>query len=71
MVKMIDAYKAVVKKSCPFCGKSSKLVIDNVDNYIDFMHGTSVQDAFPTLSASDREFLLTGMCKKCQEKIFS
>jgi hypothetical protein len=71
MVAMIDTYKAVVKKSCPFCGKSTKLVIDDVDNYIDFMHGTSVQDAFPTLSASDREFLLTGMCKKCQEKIFA
>ena len=71
MIRMISTYEAEIKKSCPFCGKSSELVIDNVDNYIDFMHGTRVQDAFPTLSASDREFLLTGMCKECQEKIFA
>lgn len=70
MVRMISTYKAEVKKSCPFCGRCSTLTV-NVDDYIDYQNGMLVQEAFPELSPSDREFLMTGMCKKCQTKIFS
>lgn len=37
----------------------------------DYKRGALVQDAFPNLSATDREFLITGMNPKEQAKVFS
>lgn len=54
---------------CPFCGKKTEIQIEEAQ-YFNWLSGAMVQDAFPTLSATDREVLLTGMCPKCQESIF-
>jgi hypothetical protein len=42
-------------------GKYHEMVVDK-QNLIDYNSGALIQDAFPTLNASEREFLLTGMC---------
>lgn len=54
---------------CPFCGKKTEIQIEEAQ-YFNWLSGAMVQDAFPTLSATDREVLLTGMCPKCQDSIF-
>lgn len=55
---------------CPFCGKKVEVEVEE-SQYIAWLNGALVQDAFPTMSATNREILLTGMCPKCQDMIFS
>lgn len=55
---------------CPFCGKKVEVEVEE-SQYIAWLNGALVQDAFPTMSATNREILLTGMCPKCQDIIFS
>jgi len=54
---------------CPFCGKRNKLAI-SAKGYKAWTSGAMVQDAFPELGANEREFLITGMCAKCQDDVF-
>ena len=42
-------------------GKYHEMVVDN-QNVMYYNSGSLIQDAFPSLSASEREFLMTGMC---------
>lgn len=53
-----------ITNKCPFCGKASSVIVP-AKNYTDYMNGMSVQDAFPNLTADEREVILTGICKKC------
>lgn len=59
-----------VKVKCPFCGHIS--IVKNVDvkSLTKYNEGEAVQRAFPTMSSSDRELIMTGMCKKCQDQVF-
>lgn len=54
--------------SCPFCRKPIHLEIDE-QAFRDYKNGMKVQDAFPTLSASQREALITGICDECWDKM--
>lgn len=49
---------------CPFCGKK-RVVTVNSEDYDKWENGELVQIAFPYLSASDREALITGICDEC------
>lgn len=62
-----DGYIAVVK--CPFCGAFSRVRISTAGLFR-WNQGALVQDAFPNLSADDREILISGICRKCQEGVF-
>ena len=42
-------------------GKYHEMVVDK-QNLIGYNNGALIQDAFPTLNVSEREFLMTGMC---------
>ncbi len=53
-----------IEKTCPFCGTKS-VVIVNEKQYAEWENGKLIQDAFPDLSADDREILLTGICPRC------
>jgi len=55
---------------CPICGKMSYVTV-NIEDYIAWINGGLVQKAFPYLSATRREQLISGMCPSCQAKIFS
>jgi hypothetical protein len=55
---------------CIECGK-------NVDNVVDAQAygqwrfgGMFIQNAFPEMSHDDREFLISGLCGKCFDKLF-
>lgn len=63
-------YKEVcVVTYCPFCGKAHEIEVNDMD-YLDWKDGASAQDAFPYLSASERELLITGICPTCWDNTF-
>ena len=59
----------IVMTLCPFCGEMHEVPV-NEDDYWDWQDGTSVQDAFPYLTADEREMLISGICPKCWDKTF-
>ena len=54
---------------CPICGKMSYVTV-NVEDFIAWSSGELAQNAFPYLSATRREQLISGMCPGCQARIF-
>lgn len=54
----------VISTKCPFCGNKNKIVV-NVDAYKKWQSGALIQNAFPKLSVSNRELLITGICDPC------
>lgn len=60
-----------IKGNCPSCGDEWELEVEEKD-YLDFIeNGKLAQRAFPYLSDKDRELLISGICNKCWEIIFS
>lgn len=63
--KEIEALDNIsINVTCPFCKESRKIVC-NERGYKAWKSGQLIQRAFPTLSASDREGLITGICDSC------
>jgi hypothetical protein len=64
-------YKEVcVVTACPFCNKRHEVEVNEID-YLDWQDGVLMaQDAFPYLSADEREMLITGICPTCWDKTF-
>ena len=64
-----------VEKQCPMCGKFTKKILNTKatsQQITDYYYGRIlIQDAFPDLSASEREFIKTGYCDKCQSILFA
>lgn len=60
---------ALVLTSCPFCGKTHEVLV-NEDDYYDWQDGELAQNAFPYLSADEREMLITGICPTCWDGMF-
>lgn len=54
---------------CPFCGHVNSIFV-NENDYFDWQDGELVQNAFPYLSADEREMLISGICPDCWEKMF-
>ena len=55
---------------CPFCGEVHTVTVDAID-YLAWENGDVLaQNAFPYLSADEREMLISGICPKCWEKTF-
>ena len=55
--------------SCPFCGKTASVWVNEID-YLDWQDGELVQNAFPYLSADEREMLISGICPTCWDGMF-
>ena len=63
-------YKEVcVSLQCPFCGRGHEVEVNEMD-YWDWEDGVLAQDAFPYLSATEREQLISHLCPDCQRDIF-
>lgn len=61
----------IFKTTCSFCGKTSKLKL-NEQAFNDWRNRRkTIREAFPKLSADDRELILTGIDSECWEKNFS
>ena len=54
---------------CPFCGCGNEVEVNEMD-YLDWQDGAHAQDAFPYLSADEREMLISGICPTCWERTF-
>lgn len=63
-------YKEIcVVTQCPFCGRGNEVEVNEAD-YWDWDDGKLAQDAFPYLSADEREMLISGICPTCWDKMF-
>lgn len=55
---------------CPICGHANEIAV-NEEDYFDWaFDGVLVQNAFPYLSADEREMLISGICPTCWKKTF-
>lgn len=56
---------------CPLCHTINKVTVEFV-NYLDYaFEYVKAQDAFPYLSADERELIISGTCSECWDKLFS
>ena len=58
-----------VGRECPFCGEYHEVEVSESD-YAAWCGGELAQDAFPYLSADEREILISGICSDCWERMF-
>jgi hypothetical protein len=56
--------------SCPICGKEYGIYVNGEDDFNWSFKGMLAQDAFPYLSASERESLISGICSECWDDMF-
>lgn len=56
--------------TCPFCGHVHEIEV-NENDYWYWQDGITVQEAFPYLSANEKEMLISGICPTCWEKTFA
>ena len=59
----------ILEVECPICGNVSEISVE-VNDYIDWQNGKLTQNAFPYLSASEREMLISGVCEDCWNEMF-
>ena len=63
-----------LSKPCPFCGDRTDMEFTETEirkYFTEYMNGgKAIQSVFPDMPANKREFLMTGMCQKCQDTIF-
>ena len=61
-------------KHCPLCHEapdySFDITYEQMQKWLND-YDTPVQNQFPNLSAKEREVLLTGMCFKCSDRVFT
>lgn len=62
-------HEITVVTVCPFCGKGHEIEVNEMD-YLDWKDGELAQEAFPYLSAEDREMLISGICPDCWDSMF-
>lgn len=65
----MKANTITIANQCPWCGKEYTFNVP-ITGYTAWRNGALIQDAFPTLTAEEREYMLTGYCKACQDKLF-
>ena len=66
----INNKEVTIITACPFCGHANEVEV-NEEDYWDWQDGALVQDAFPYLSADEREMLISGICPKCWDNTFN
>ena len=54
---------------CPFCGNTIEISVDEKE-FEAWENGELVQNAFPSLTPTQRELFITGTCFDCQSNIF-
>lgn len=54
---------------CPFCGAEHAVEV-NLAQFEAWENGELIQNAMPTLSATEREQLISHLCPKCQAEVF-
>ena len=59
-----------IRTQCPECGKVHIFEVSD-EQYQKYINNEGyIQTIFPSLSAGEREMLITGICPKCWDEIF-
>ena len=58
----------IVEIKCPFCGKRHTVLVDELA-YHSYLDGMNAVRAFPNLTDTEREQIITHVCPACQEKM--
>lgn len=61
----------IYSRPCVMCGKTHEVELNSFEFDMWYDGGVLIQKAMPNEPAEVREFLISGICPKCQEKIFS
>lgn len=60
-----------IRKNSTWSGKINEMDLDITENqWRNYQAGMLVQNAFPNLNATEREFLITGMSEEEQKEMF-
>ena len=59
----------VLELTCPFCGATHYVEVD-YDDLQSYEAGALAQNAFPYLTATEREEIISRLCPECQYSIF-
>ena len=54
---------------CPLCSENHAVEV-NLAQFEAWQNGEFIQNAMPDLTFTEREQLISGLCPKCQAKIF-
>lgn len=65
-----DSKELTIEKRCPFCGDYTQLIVPSKE-YDLWYNGIPAIKAFPNLTLTECEVLISGICPNCQDKIFS
>ena len=61
-----------ITRTNPFNGETNTLDIDVTDEQVQaYMDGALIQNAFPHLTAGEREFIKTGITEEAWEEMFA
>ena len=61
-----------ITRTNPFNGETNTLNIDVTDEQVQaYMDGALIQNAFPHLTAGEREFIKTGITEEAWEEMFA
>lgn len=58
-----------ISTNCPLCGTESTVFVEKED-MDKWDEGALVQNAFPYLTAGEREVLISGVCTPCWDRSF-
>lgn len=58
----------IIVKKCNSCKKSFTINV-NRDKYYNWLLGTPIQVAIPSLTSSERELLISGTCGNCYDEL--
>lgn len=64
-----EGHKYTFSGKCDLCGDKKSVSVKGPDLF-KFRQGEYIQSAFPYLTSGDREFLISGTCDKCWDKMW-
>lgn len=59
-----------IQKSCRMCGEVHTIKVSE-EAHENWIHGMYIQDAMPELTEDERELMISGICGKCFDELFS
>lgn len=62
-------YDIILTIYCPFCEQEHEVRVFE-EQYNKYCDGALAQDAFPQLTPTEREQIISHLCPECQKKIF-
>lgn len=65
----VEREMITLQRTCRICKKEFEIKVWNTD-FFKYRQGALIQDAFPYLTPSQRELLISGLCADCWNDMF-